>query len=101
MTQEQSKMIDLEHILYKQPSPLGVEVSFTINEKKVILKAMREAIRQALELAAENGKLEYRSYNINGRLINSEEAENEVKVGIYDYVGVSKQSIISVNELVK
>lgn len=96
MTQEQSKMIDLDKIYAS-----AVFSNYNKHPEVVAKQAMREAIRQALELAAENGKLEYRSYNINGRLINSEEAETEVKVGIYDYVGVNKQSIINVNELVK
>lgn len=78
MTQEQSKMIDLDKIYAS-----AVFSNYNKHPEVVAKQAMLEAIRQALELAAENAKVEM------------------LEVGAVSEIQVNKQSIISVNELVK
>lgn len=96
MTQEQSKMIDIEKILQDNYNPWTVnqhdDPCYTI---QIVKDIVREAIQQALELAAENALMKITSYK------GSYTYEGEYPLDDYSYIDIDKKSIISVNELVK
>lgn len=89
------RKINLEEILkqYSQVDHGAVE-DFWFTEN--VIKAMKEACRQTLELAAENATVAQRVYNLKGEILGEynmgQEAPTEQQ---FEYIVADKQSILN------
>ena len=97
--------INLEEIIKSETSINTTSIEMYENgvfDKADVLKSMKEACRQTLELAAQNAEMKFVTYKGYSGLIEKEESVGqEVNIEDKTYIQIDKQSILDTINLIE